>query len=58
MAHIGEKRFLVLKPEGRRSFGRSSRRREDNITIYLKEVVWESVEWIYLAHDRKSGKLF
>jgi len=37
---------------GRRGFWyenlneKSSRRREDNITLYLKEKVWESVEWI------------
>jgi len=34
----GEMRFLVGKPEGKRPFGRPSRRWEDNIIIELQEV--------------------
>ena len=28
------------KPEGKRSLGRPRRRREDNIKVYLKRLVW------------------
>jgi hypothetical protein len=28
--------------------------REDNIKIYLKEIGWECVEWLYLAQDRNK----
>ena len=33
-------RVLVGKPEGKRSFRRHRRRRNDNITKYIQEVVW------------------
>lgn len=33
---------LVLIPEGKRPLGRPRRRYEDNITIDLQEVLWES----------------
>jgi hypothetical protein len=28
---------------------------EDNIKSYIKEIVWEGLEWINLAQDRASG---
>jgi hypothetical protein len=34
-------RILVRRPEGRRPLGRSRRRWEDNIKMYLQEVGWE-----------------
>jgi hypothetical protein len=44
VARMGEKRdayrILVGIPEGRRPFGRSRRRWEDNIKMDLKEVGW------------------
>jgi hypothetical protein len=56
MARIGERRrayrVLVGKPEGRRLLGRPKRRREDNIKTDLREVVWESMDFIDLAQDR------
>jgi predicted small integral membrane protein len=44
-------RFLVGKPEGRRSLGRPRCRRLDNIRIDLVEVGWGDVDWIGLAQD-------
>jgi hypothetical protein len=43
---------LVGRPEGKRPFGRSRRRWEDNIRIVLREIGWEGVDWIHLAKDR------
>jgi hypothetical protein len=42
-------RILVEKPEGRSPPGKPSRRREDNIKMDLREVEWESMDWIDLA---------
>jgi hypothetical protein len=53
---MGEERnlykFLVGKPEGKRSFGRQRRKWEDGIRMDLREIGWWSVEWIHLAQDR------
>jgi len=38
--------------EGKISIGRRRRRWEDNIRMDLREVEWESVDWIHLAQDR------
>ena len=40
------------KPEGKRPFGRRSRRWEDNIKMDLQEVGWGCMDWIELAQDR------
>jgi hypothetical protein len=45
-------KILVVKPDEKRPLGRSRRRWEDNIKIYLKEIVLEDVDWIHLAQDR------
>jgi hypothetical protein len=45
-------KVLVGKPEGKRLLGRPRRRWEDGIRMDLREIGWESVEWIYLAQDR------
>jgi len=56
VARIGEMRnaysFFVGKREEKRQFGGRRRRWEDNIRMYLREVGWEVVGWIHLAHDR------
>jgi hypothetical protein len=43
---------LVGKLEGKRPLGRSRRRGEDNIRMYLREIGWSVVDWMHLAHDR------
>jgi hypothetical protein len=52
VARIGEMRnvckILVGKPEGKRRFGRPSRRWEDNMRMNLGEIGWEVVDWMHL----------
>ena len=45
----GVYRVSVGKPEGKRSLGRTRRRREDNIKMDLQEVEGGGMEWIELA---------
>jgi hypothetical protein len=44
-------RVLVRKPEGKRPLRRSRRRWEDGIRMDVREMGWESVEWIRLAQN-------
>jgi hypothetical protein len=44
-------RILVGKPEGTIPLRRPRRRWVDNIKIDLREIGWDSVEWINLAQD-------
>jgi hypothetical protein len=57
---MGERRGvymgLVEKPEGKRPLGRSRRRWEDNIKIYLQELGCGGMDWIELAEDRDSWR--
>jgi hypothetical protein len=43
---------LVGNSEGKRRLGRPRHRWEVNITMVIREVVWEVVDWIHLAQDR------
>jgi hypothetical protein len=43
---------LVGKSEGKSPLGRLRHRWEDNIRLDLREVGWESVDWMHLAQDR------
>jgi hypothetical protein len=47
---MGEKRYayriLVGKPEGKRPLGGPRRRWVDNINIDLREIGWDSMDWI------------
>jgi hypothetical protein len=56
VARMGEERkvykVLVGKPEGKRPLGRPRRRWEDGIRMDLREIGWDDVEWVQLAHDR------
>jgi hypothetical protein len=57
VTHTGKKRnsdrfFLARKTEGKRTLSGDRRRWEVNIKIVLEEIVWEVVEWVYLAQDR------
>jgi hypothetical protein len=45
-------RILVGKPEEKRPPGRPRHRSMDNIKMDLKEMGWDSMDWIYLAHNR------
>jgi hypothetical protein len=45
-------RVLVGKPEGKRPLGRSRRRWEDNVRMYLQEVRCGCEDWIGLAQGR------
>jgi hypothetical protein len=42
-------RILVGKPEQKRPLGRPRRRWVDNIKIDLREIGWDSMDWIDLA---------
>jgi hypothetical protein len=48
----GVYRYLVGKPEEKRSLGRPERRWEDNIKMYQQEVGCGGLDWIKLAQDR------
>jgi hypothetical protein len=60
VTHIGEIRnaykILVRKHEGKRPLRRPSCTWEDNIRMYLREIGWEVVDWIYLAQDRDQWR--
>jgi hypothetical protein len=45
-------RILVGKPEGKRPLGRPRRRLVENITMDLREIGWDGVDWI----DMTQGK--
>jgi len=51
----GEYRGLVGKPKGKRPLGRPTRRWEDIITMYLREVGCGGMEWIEVAQDKAGG---
>jgi hypothetical protein len=44
-------RILVGKQEGNRPLGRQRRRWVD-VKLALSEIVWDGMDWIYLAQDR------
>jgi hypothetical protein len=46
----------VGKPEGKRPLGRSRRRWLDSIKMDLREIGWDSMDWIDLAQDRDKRR--
>jgi hypothetical protein len=46
----------VGKPEWKRPLGRPRRRWEDNIKIYLREIGWCCIDWIYLDQERAQWR--
>ena len=51
-------RVLVWKPEGKRPFGRSRLRWEDNIKMDLQEVGCGGRDWIELTQGRDRWRAF
>jgi hypothetical protein len=47
---------LVGKSKGKRPLGRPRRRWEDNISMDLREIGWEGVEWLNLDWDRNQWR--
>jgi hypothetical protein len=45
---------LVGKPEGRIPLGRPRRGWKDNVKMGLKELGWDSVEWIDQTQDKDT----
>jgi hypothetical protein len=50
-------KILVRKPEGKRPPGRTRRRWEGNIKIYLREIEWGGMVWIDLAQDTDQWRV-
>jgi hypothetical protein len=46
----------VGNPEGKRPLGRPRRRWVDNIKMHLREIRWDSMDWIDLAQDRDQWR--
>jgi hypothetical protein len=42
---------FVGRPEGRRPLARPRRLWEDDTKIYLEELGWRSMDWLYLAQE-------
>jgi hypothetical protein len=59
ITHGGEEKLVQIfgrnktTPEGKRPFGRPSRRLEDNIKMELQEIGCGGMDWIELAQDRE-----
>jgi hypothetical protein len=51
-----EYRIFLGKPKGKRPLGRPRRRWEYNIKMDLREIGWDDMDWIDLAHDRDLWK--
>jgi hypothetical protein len=51
-------RFLVVRPEGKKTLERPRRRWEDNIKMDLREIGIDGANWIQLAQDRVQWRDF
>jgi hypothetical protein len=45
-------RILLGKPEGKRPLRRPRSRWVDSITLCLREIGWDGMDWTHLAEDR------
>jgi hypothetical protein len=43
---------FVGKPDGKRPLGKLGYRWEENVKLDFKDIGWECLDWIRLAHDR------
>jgi hypothetical protein len=56
---INTYKILFGKPERKRLLGMSRRRLEDNIRMYLRDMLWGRCgldDWMHLAQDRKQWR--
>jgi hypothetical protein len=57
---MGEKRnphnIMIGGPEWKRPLGRPTRRWEDTISVHFREIVWEVVDWMSVAHNRDQWR--
>jgi hypothetical protein len=51
---INAYKILVRKPEGKRPLKRPRCRWEDNIRMYLREIGWEDLDRLHVAHDMEQ----
>jgi hypothetical protein len=51
-------KVLIGKSERKRSFRKLRCRREETITIYIKQIRWNTLDWIHLAQEGNSSRLF
>jgi hypothetical protein len=56
MEKRNECRLLVVKPEGKTPIGRPRRKWEDNNKMDLREIGWDSMDWVDLAQDRDKWR--
>jgi hypothetical protein len=54
----GVYRVVAGRPEGKRPLGRTRRRWEDNVKMYLREIGIDGANWIRLAQDRVQWRAF
>jgi hypothetical protein len=47
-------RILVGKPERKRPLGRPRRRWVNNITMDLRKIGWNVMDWVHVAQDRSQ----
>jgi hypothetical protein len=48
--------FFIGNPEGVRLPEKLGLRWEDNITVDLREIGWEGVDWMHLVHERDEWR--
>jgi hypothetical protein len=44
-------KIFIRTPERKRPHRRSRHRLDNNVRVDLREIVWEGMDWIYLAQD-------
>jgi hypothetical protein len=60
VARMGEMKnaykILVGRPEGKRPLGRPRRRWDYDIRMDLREIGWEGVVWMHVAHNKDQWR--